>query len=151
MMKLLLPGLLPQICVLWLRSKCHSLCSSAYDQCSICSLFFQNYVDAFSQITGKQEKNTAQAQHWKWVSMKQSGFRPDTRSGMSATIMAGSDHAFCFGGVYDQVRLASRTFLKNKLDSKCIFVRVSIVWVYYNSINNKIYNIQSSNPLIKMK
>lgn len=51
---------------------------------------------------GKQEKNTAQAQHWKWVSMKQSGFRPDTRSGMSATIMPGSDHAFCFGGVYDQ-------------------------------------------------
>ena len=65
----------------------------------------------FSQIIGKQEKSTSQPQHWKWVSMKQTGFCPDMRSGMSATIVPGTDHAFCFGGVYDQVWLASRTHL----------------------------------------
>lgn len=61
------------------------------------------HSDMFALIPeGKQEKNASQPQKWKWISMKQSGFRPDTRSGMSATILPGSDNILAFGGVYDQ-------------------------------------------------
>ncbi|GAB1598337.1 kelch domain-containing protein 4-like [Argonauta hians] len=50
---------------------------------------------------GKQEKNSMVSLHWKWLPVKQSGFCPDPRSSMTSTIVPGSNHAVCFGGVYD--------------------------------------------------
>ncbi|XP_014771744.1 kelch domain-containing protein 4 [Octopus bimaculoides] len=60
------------------------------------------HTDMFALMPeGKQEKSSMVSLHWKWQPVKQSGFCPDPRSSMTSVVVPGSNHAICFGGVYD--------------------------------------------------
>ncbi|ESO83105.1 hypothetical protein LOTGIDRAFT_169748 [Lottia gigantea] len=72
---------------------------------------------AFTDLYSLTMEGKGESVKWKWSQMKQSGTRPSTRCGVSATVAPGN-RAILFGGVYDQTGKKNVTEKKKRRKNK---------------------------------